>query len=69
VAFQQKAGRVAADWYAGWKLWTVDAAKFQRRDRERERNRGGFKRPALQPAPADAPWMRDDWNGTDGGES
>lgn len=31
-------GKVSCDWYASWRAWCVDALKYQRRDRDRDRS-------------------------------
>lgn len=43
VAHYQASGALAVDWYAAWKKWVVNAAKYQRRDRERERDRAASR--------------------------
>lgn len=47
-------GKVATDWHAMWRLWCSRALRMQRRDRERDRARGGRAAP-MQLDDPDAP--------------
>jgi hypothetical protein len=59
-AHYQANGQLAVDWQAGFRKWAVNAAKYQRRDRERERDRPTGRRgaPPKQPLGDTSTWSK-----------